>query len=90
MTTATIKTYKEWWGSSLTLTKFLQPGDLVDEEMAEYFLGVLPPACHTGKLIQIGEPYSHVAGFPTYMTIERTPEGWTYRGICFVGRTTPA
>ena len=51
-------------------------GDVVSDEEADYFLCVLPPACMTGGIIQIGEPNSHVNGRATYATIKRTPEGW--------------
>ena len=82
-----MKTYKEWSESGLKLTSFLHLGDLVDEDLANYFRDVLPPACHTSTIRQIGEPYSHINGFPTFMTIEKTPQGWTYRGTCYREKT---
>ena len=83
-----MKTLKEWDDSHLNLDQFLMIGDVVDEEIADYFLGVLPPACMSGVIIQIGEPCSHVDGRPTYATIKRTPEGWVYCGRCYQGKTT--
>jgi hypothetical protein len=81
------KTRAGWRESNLDLSHYLQIGDVVDEEMADYFLCVLPPACYTSKLIQIGEPYSHAGGAETYSTIERTADGWVYRGHCHHGET---
>ena len=48
------KTRAGWRESNLDLSHYLQIGDVVDEETADYFLGVLPPACYTCNLIQIG------------------------------------
>ncbi|MBP2657188.1 MAG: hypothetical protein H6Q69_220 [Firmicutes bacterium] len=51
-----IKTYANWEGD---LGAYLQIGDEVDQEMVDYFINVLPPACMNGECVQIGEPYSH-------------------------------
>lgn len=83
-----MKTKNQWDESRLDLGNFLRIGDVVDEEMADYFLCVLPPACMTGGIIQIGEPNSHVNGRATYATIKRTPEGWVYCGNCHRGQAT--
>lgn len=79
-----LKTYKDWKGN---LNEYLQIGDLVDEEMVDYFIDVLPPACMNGRCIQMGEPYDHVNGRPTFATLKKTPEGWAYAGHCFRGET---
>jgi hypothetical protein len=81
----TTKTKAGWTESGLYLNHYLQLGDVVDEALADYFLCVLPPACHRSNLIQIGEPYSVVAGRFTYPTIEKTADGWVYRGHCYKG-----
>lgn len=82
-----MKTRKGWAESGLNLNEFLQVGDLVDEDMADYFLCVLPPATHSMFMIQIGEPYSHVNGRPTFATIKKTAAGWEYRGNCHARQT---
>lgn len=79
-----LKKYSDWHGS---LNEYLQPGDLVDEEMVDHFINVLPPATLNGSIIQMGEPYSHVNGRPTYHTLHRTSEGWCYAGCCHRGKT---
>jgi hypothetical protein len=84
MTTAVVKRYDDWKGS---LNEFLQVGDLVDEKFVDYFINVLPPACMTQSVIQMGEPYSHINGRATYPTLARTKDGWTYAGNCFRGET---
>ena len=84
--TTPVKTLAGWHESQRDLSRYLTPGDVVDEEMAMYFLEVLPPACHTSKLIQIGEPYDFVAGAKTFSTVELTPAGWVYRGHCHLGK----
>lgn len=80
-----IKTYEGWEGD---LSEYLQPGDIVDEEMSDYFITVLPPACMSGGCIQIGEPHDHIDGRATYATLKYTDAGWMYAGHCFRGQVT--
>jgi hypothetical protein len=88
----TIKTLDQWNKCRQTLDEFLQIGDAVDDEMADYFVGVLPPACMTGQVVQIGEPVSDVDGRPTYATLHRAYVGrpWVYVGNCHRGEYTAA
>jgi hypothetical protein len=82
-----IKTMRGWSEAKCDLDKYLQIGDAVDLEMADYFLCVLPPATYRANLIQIGEPYSHVNGRATFSTIYK-PLGsanWRYAGHCHRG-----
>jgi hypothetical protein len=83
-----VKTRAGWGESKLNLNQYLQVGDLVDEDMADYFLGVLPPAHYSSTVIQVGEPYSHVQGRPTFPTISKSAEGWRYRGNCHIRQTS--
>ena len=76
-----MKTKKQWDGSGKNLTEFLEFGDKVDEEMMDYFLGVLPPQTWTANCIQLGESYSTDGqGNFTYMTIEKLDGEWTWTG----------
>ena len=75
-----MKTYEEWEKSGKDLHEFLQVGDVVDDEMYGYFLGVLPPACCSSRCVQIGEPYSHDAGGPLFATLEKQNGQWIYTG----------
>jgi len=79
-----LKTYADWEG---TLDEYLTVGCLVDQEMVNYFLNVLPPTYWSGYVIQLGEPSSHIGGKATYETLEKTNLGWTYAGVCFKGQT---
>ncbi|WP_438498656.1 hypothetical protein [Paenibacillus sp. IHBB 3054] len=80
-----MKTYEDWKGD---LKDYLQPGDVVDEEISEHFLNVMPPAFWRANLIQMGEsPVDYVEGKGTYHTLEKTLEGWVYRGTCHKGET---
>jgi hypothetical protein len=81
-----MKTKAQWDESQQDLGRFLQIGDVVDEEMADYFLCVLPPACMAGGIIQIGEPYSFKAGGETFMTIRKIGDSWVYAGCCHKGK----
>jgi hypothetical protein len=82
-----LKTYANWKGD---MDEYLQVGDEVDEEMADHFLNVLPPACWRSDIIQIGEPYSHVGGRATYATLRKDSGRWYYAGHCFRGEVTQA
>lgn len=75
-----MKTYQDWCKSGKDLSKFLQIGDVVDEEMYYYFIEVLPPACMSNRCVQIGEPYSHDAGGPVFDTLEKKNGNWIYTG----------
>jgi hypothetical protein len=87
MSVKTIKTYEQWHESRQDLSKFLQIGDIVDEEMVEYFLNVLPPKTWNNSIIQIGEPCDLVEGKNTYSTLKRTSKGWEWAGECHKGQT---
>ena len=82
----TIKTYADWKGN---LDEYLRIGDLVDEDMHDYFLNVLPPASMSGGIVQIGEPASHVNGRATYATLKWSADdkSWMYVGECHRGET---
>ena len=77
----TIKTLQGWRGTG-DLENYLQIGDEVDDSLVRYFVNVLPPACDRSNLVQMGEPYSHVNGRPTFATISVVEGKWTYRGHC--------
>lgn len=81
--TTIIKTYANWTGD---LYEYLQVGDIVDNEIYNHFVNVMPPACLNSKLVQMGEPYSHVNGKPTYETLAKVDGNWTYCGHCHWGK----
>lgn len=83
------KTFDEWTESgALDFDSYVGLGDEVDEEIVNNFLELLPPACHSSRLMQMGEPNEHLPDekgnfLPTYMTFEKTDGKWHYRGYCF-------
>ena len=81
-----MKTKAGWDESRLDLTHYLQIGDHVDEEIYNYCLEVLPPACWKRLLLQVGEPHSHVNGRPTYVTIVGSEGNRRYAGCCWRGQ----
>ena len=83
-----MKTLAGWHESKLDLGKYLQPGDVVDQEMVDYFLNVLPPATMSRQLIQIGEAVDIVDGKDTFATLRKIDGRWTYQGDCFRGHCT--
>jgi hypothetical protein len=83
-----LKTMAGWHLAAVDLGKYLQIGDAVAEDMATYFLEVLPPATWRETLIQIGEPYSHVRGRATFATIYKKGGLWIWAGNCYRGEWT--
>ena len=79
-----IKTRQQWVESHKNLGEFLQVGDLVDNDFAEWARDIMPPAHWTGRMIQIGEAHSHVEGRATYATFYQ-PNGsqWVFAGYCW-------
>ncbi|MNI74158.1 hypothetical protein D3C73_1302250 [compost metagenome] len=77
-----MKTLEGWEAAKKPLDEYLQVGDVVDEEIWSHFINVLPPLTLTDRLVQISEPTDWVDGRNTYPTLERTDQGWVYRGDC--------
>lgn len=80
-TSPRVKTKSEWNKSHLDLTKFLSPGDMVDDDIIDYAVEVLPPHKWTADVIQIGEPYGFEGGKKTWITFEKKDNQWHYAGI---------
>lgn len=77
-----MKTMAQWNESGKNLGEFLNVEDAVDETMADYFLGVLPPVVFNSQIIQIGEPSDHRGpnGSARYSTIQKENGQWIYKG----------
>ena len=81
---------REDWKTDLNNDFFI--GALVDEDIVEDCLNVLPPATMRNDLVQMGEPYSHREDKngrfrPTFSTFAKTFKGWVYAGNCFINST---
>lgn len=83
------KTLDEWSDSgALDFDSYVGMGDEVDEAIVDNYLELLPPACYTSHLMQMGEPNDHLPDekgnfLPTFMTFEKVDGKWYYRGYCF-------
>jgi len=83
------KTFNEWTESgAIDFDSYVGIGNEVDEAIVDNFLGLLPPACHSSHLMQMGEPNEHLPDekgnfLPTFMTFEKVGGKWYYRGYCF-------
>lgn len=66
-------------------------GEYFTEDMVDFFMNLLPPACMRSDCSQIGEPYSNRIdengeGRTTYSTFKKVNDGiWEYCGDCFRG-----
>jgi hypothetical protein len=76
-----IKAYTAWEASQVAATKYLQPGDEVDEEMVNHFGGVVSPQYCTHHFTQVGEPQYERDGRFHYMTFGLFGERYLYLGI---------
>ena len=91
---------KERWTGDFS--ECFSPGDLVNAEIAEYFLDVLPPACYSSRFVQCGEPYSHAIDtdgkvketYATFKAVKGTLSDidsiGEYCGHCFKGKKEEA
>lgn len=75
-----MKTLKQWHDSKMHFDKFAQIGDVVSEDIVDYFLNVLPPRTNRRDCVQCGEPVDTVNGRDTYVTFICTSGQWTYEG----------
>ena len=93
-----LKTIDGWQNSGCrTWDEYCKLGDLVDQEVADYFLNILPPQTMKRGYFQVGEPHNYArnpkTGKPsdTYATFVRYGKDiWQYRGNCWTDFTMPA
>lgn len=74
------------------INQYINPGDLLDESIFDYFLNVLPPHRWDRDYLQAGEPYSFAFNpekgkqADTWTTFKRVDKGvYMYLGNCFTG-----
>ena len=89
------KTMAQWENGSIDgLTDFLQVGDLIDFGIYQHCLEILPPACNSDSVLQMGEAYDHrgANGQARFITLERASNGnygesftWKYTGLNILG-----
>lgn len=97
-----IKTIKGWEkyadehsGENTDWGTYCKPGDIVGEDVYNYFLDILPPRSFWRGYLQVGEPHSTAMNSKTgkyqstYATFVATDEKGVYKycGICFAGET---
>lgn len=83
-----MKTMEDWQKSdALYFDEFVNVGDIVGEDVIDYFRNSVPPIIDKKYILQAGDPYSTVNGKSTYTTFTKEDEGWVYRGNCFKGET---
>ena len=101
-----IKSIQEWErfanehkGENTDWDTYCKPGDLVNEEVYNYFLDILPPRTMNKVMLQVGEPHSTMknpetgkyqntyATFVSFGTFSKYGNLYQYKGNCFVGQT---
>ena len=88
------KSLQDWKDSGLrTFEEYFQPGDIVTEDLVEYFVNILPPrTCYAG-FVQAGEAFSHEKNDKgiykaIYVTFVKPKGQWVFAGWCFGGEIT--
>jgi hypothetical protein len=86
-----MKTMKDWINSDIdSFDIFFLPGDIVGEDVVEYFRNLEIPKTDNTYLMQMGEPQNFIDGKSTYMTFAKENKGWVYKGNCHKGeKETP-
>lgn len=85
------KNLVSWYESGLrTFEEYFVPGDMVTEDVVDYFVNVMPPRTMNAYCVQAGEPYSHEKDKhgdykPTYITFHKISGDWHFVGYCFAG-----
>lgn len=86
-----VKTMDGWNGSGLSFDDYFFPGDVVAEDVVDYFVNVVPPVLMRHDCTQAGEEVSTEKDDngryrATYTTFHCIGEGrWRYDGCCFKG-----
>ena len=75
-----------------SICHYLNKGDIVAEDIVDYFLNIMPPRAMSYGYLQVGEPYNHVYDVsgrlrPTFMTFAKCDGVWRYYGYCFAYET---
>ena len=83
-----IKTRQQWAESHQNLGQFLKVGDPVDSDFVEWARDIMPPAHWTSRMVQIGEPHSHIEGRATYATFYQSGNQWLFAGYCYKSYST--
>jgi hypothetical protein len=85
-------------GENTDWDSYCKPGDLVSEDVYDYFLDILPPRTMSGVMLQVGEPHSTALNpktgkwqntYATFVTVKGDSKERVYRycGNCFAGQT---
>lgn len=92
-----IKTLDGWYKFSnrtgkTSVCDYVQKGDIVSEDLINYFMSMLPPRTMSHDFLQIGEPYSHVYDIdrrlrPIFLTFAKCDNQWRFYGNCFAYET---
>jgi hypothetical protein len=79
---------REDWKTSIQDDFYI--GALIDEEIVNDLMNVVPPRTLNADMVQMGEVYSHILVndkvMRTFFTVARTEQGWVYCGICLPGK----
>jgi hypothetical protein len=80
-----MKTKKMWDESGKDFTKFCNPGDEIDSELYDYFLGICSPAKQHRYYFMMGEPYSVDENNEiTFMTFAKSGPYYFFLGVCSI------
>ena len=83
-----MKSMRDWYESSAKdFDSFFKPGDIVAQDVVEYFANILPPIIYGTHMMQAGGAIENINGRDTFITFIKKNKKWKYVGNCYVGNT---
>lgn len=78
-----MKTFSEWQQSGVSFHQFVEAGETIDEEMFDYFLGVVPPQfmSNGGQFFLAGEADCFDGEELLYSSFFRNGDKFFYGGL---------
>ena len=78
-----MKTFSEWQQTTLNFHQYVESGEAIDEEMFDYFLGVVPPTfvASEGKFFLTGEPDCFDGEELLYSSFMKHGDEYIYSGL---------
>lgn len=80
-----MKSMKSWQESSAgDFEEFFKPGDIVSQDVVDYYKNILPPIINSNSVMQAGGAIDTVNGRDTFITFVKRDGKWMYIGDCYV------
>ena len=83
-----MKSMKDWQESSAeNFESFFKPGDIVAQDVVDYFANIFPPIIYGSHMMQAGGAIDNINGRDTFTTFIKENKNWKYVGNCYICNT---